>query len=96
MSVTEQIDSVFRVTADRGADYGHPYDDFERAAALEDVVAACPDPRLRHVLYMIATKMARLVHTPDHVDSWVDIAGYARTAGMVLDAEADKKETRDG
>jgi DNA-binding MurR/RpiR family transcriptional regulator len=30
-------------------------------------------------LEMIATKIARIVNgNPDHIDSWVDIAGYAR------------------
>ncbi len=74
------------VTDTRGADYGHPGENFARTAAMESILSDCPDPRLRHVLYMIATNMARLVHKPDHIDSWVDIAGYARTACMVLDS----------
>lgn len=87
---TEDFDEAMgSVTQQRGAVYGHPADDFRRASGIEAIVAECPDPRIRHVLFMIGTKMARLIETPDHVDSWIDIAGYARTACMVLDKEHD-------
>jgi hypothetical protein len=33
---------------------------------------------------MVVTKVARLVQTPDHLDSWVDVAGYARCGVMLL------------
>jgi len=38
---------------------------------------------------MILTKVARLVETPAHMDSVLDIAGYARTITMILDKEAE-------
>jgi len=74
------------VNVQRAGVYGHPYVDFARVATVKAVVSDCPDARLRHALEMIAVKMCRLVESPDHVDSWVDIAGYARTACMVIDA----------
>ena len=77
--------AISNVTQERVEAYGHPADDFARVAALKDVLEACPDPLLRHAMEMIAVKLARLCHTPDHLDSWVDIAGYARTAAMILD-----------
>jgi hypothetical protein len=49
-------------------------------------VQECPDPQIREVLGMIMTKVARLVQTPEHLDSWIDVAGYARTAAMLLDS----------
>lgn len=95
-SRTEQFDAALgfaaNVTADRGAVYGHPYDDFGRAATLKSAVSDCDDERVRHVLEMICVKMARLIHTPSHLDSWIDIAGYARTAVMVLDRQ--EQETK--
>jgi hypothetical protein len=80
------------VTDERGEVYGHPYTDFDRAARLKAVVAECDDPRIRHVLDMICVKMARLIHSPDHLDSWIDIAGYSRTAVMCLDRDEVEKQ----
>jgi hypothetical protein len=52
------------------------------------VIASCPDEPLGQALAMIGVKMARLAHNPDHLDSWIDIAGYARCAVMILDKRA--------
>lgn len=73
------------VTHRRGAVYGDARENFHRVVRIKEVVAECPDPLVRHVLEMIAMKMARLIQTPDHLDSWVDIAGYARCGVMVTD-----------
>ncbi len=35
----------------------------------------------------IMTKIARLANTPDHADSWADIAGYAACGAEVNDAK---------
>ena len=85
-SLTDQFDqAIAKVTGNRGAVYGHPSIDFDRANRLKAVVAECKDPLIRHALEMIAVKMSRLIQTPDHLDSLIDIAGYARTAVMCLD-----------
>jgi len=42
---------------------------------------------------MILTKIARLVESPDHYDSWKDIAGYAAVGWAVSSApEGEKKD----
>ena len=84
-----------KVTQERGAVYGHPADDFARVALIKGALSECPDARMRHVLEMIAVKMARLVHSPNHLDSWIDIAGYARTAVMIMDRDASPKTQED-
>lgn len=73
------------VDKERQGVYGHPALNFGRIARLQAVIDECTDPELGHVLDMIAVKIARLIQTPSHFDSWVDIAGYARTAILVLD-----------
>ena len=87
--MSERVDqfnaAVNRVNDDRAAEYGHPRVNFDRIHRIKLVVAECPDPLMRHVLEMIAVKMARLIETPDHLDSLIDIAGYARTGVMVTD-----------
>lgn len=77
--------TINKVNDQRGNVYGHPKIDFGRVDRLKAVIAECPDPLARHALEMIAVKIARLIQTPDHLDSWIDIAGYARTGVMVTD-----------
>jgi len=81
--------AMMSVTQEREEDYGSPSVDFARAAKLKAVVAECVDPPLRHAMEMICVKLARLIHSPDHLDSWIDIAGYARTACMVIDETSE-------
>lgn len=86
--LTDAFDQALAdITDRRGAVYGHPAVDFTRAAAIKAVVAECKDPLIRHVLEMIAVKMCRLIETPSHLDSLIDIAGYARTGVMCLDRQ---------
>ncbi len=86
-SLLERYDAaVATVTQERNEAYAHPSVNFDRIVRLKAVVADCPDPLVRHALEMIAVKMARLIETPDHLDSWIDVAGYARTAVMCLNA----------
>lgn len=68
-------------------DYGHPHDDFTRVCKASAAMNLEGDNPLHHALYMILVKMSRLITTPDHRDSLVDIAGYARTYEMCLERE---------
>lgn len=77
--------AIQKVTQERGSNYGHPLDDFRRVQAMKAVLAECPDVEVRHALEMIAVKMARLIESPDHLDSAIDIAGYARCICMIVD-----------
>jgi hypothetical protein len=70
------------VCGDRAKVYGPPAHNFARIAALHTAylgllpaghVITTQDVAIMQIL----TKIARLIHTPDHRDSWVDIAGYA-------------------
>ena len=38
---------------------------------------------------MVAVKIARLIHSPEHFDSIVDIAGYAKTMALILDRRSN-------
>lgn len=73
------------ITQDRGKEYQHPSVDFAKAQDLKACVQNCTDPLVRHTLEMICLKIARLVHNPSHLDSWIDIAGYARCGVMVTE-----------
>lgn len=83
-------DAKEAVFGERQQTYGHPLENFMRAARMvEAYLAARPMGTLRAQdvpLIMILIKIARLMETPNHKDSVVDIAGYAqayaRTVGI--------------
>lgn len=76
---------VKNVCEERRMVYGDPRVGFDRIQRLKAVVAECKDPLAREALEGICMKMARLIETPSHLDSWADIAGYAKTGVMVTD-----------
>ena len=68
---------------DREGHYGSPQQNFDRIAALWNVILGDKMHIDNQVLaadvamMMVAVKLARLIETPDHEDSAVDAAGYA-------------------
>lgn len=82
------------VHGDRGHNYGHPIEDFQRTANIWNVLfggKADGSPFEPHdvPLAMIAVKLSRETHIPKR-DNRVDIAGYAETAEMVYEKYADR------
>jgi hypothetical protein len=80
------------VYGDRGAAYGHPKHDYDRTAKM---ISGILSSKLKEdvdakeaILIMIAVKMSRLVNTPGHRDSVIDIAGYAECYDRVVRYEA--------
>jgi hypothetical protein len=68
----------------RQAAYGHPLDDFSKTATMWSALFGVPITAEQVALGMMAVKMSRLLNTPTHRDSMVDIAGYAQTYQMVV------------
>jgi len=84
------------VDGERENTYGHPADDFRKVTLAAAALGVDPvaEGTLHHALYMILVKIQRLVQTPDHHDSIVDIAGYARTYEKILERN-NKREIRE-
>lgn len=96
------LDKAIAAVADRGLNYGKPEENFDRIARLwnshlvnrgvleADILA---DPAGKNgltaddvAIMMSLMKIARLENSPDHLDSWVDLAGYAACGGELTKA----------
>lgn len=93
MTTTDQV------LEQRGTVYGDFYD----GVSLEAVILENIKDRYRkthgkeldpvYVIYLskIAMKLSRLAVSPSHIDSWTDIAGYARLVELQLIKEQHAK-----
>jgi len=73
------------VSGDRESAYGAPAENFERVAAGWRVILKTDVTPSQVALCLAWLKIARLVNTPTHEDSFVDMAGYAALAGELAE-----------
>lgn len=66
-----------KVLEERRDDYGDPAEQFRAIADRWSITLATPVTADQVVLCMIDLKLARLAYDPRHVDSMVDVIGYA-------------------
>lgn len=86
-------------TGDRNKSYGDPYDNHQRIANIWKEILGCDVTASQVALCMVGVKLARLVETPDHFDSFVDGAAYMAIAGEIFKEKNDGRtetETPDG
>ena len=84
MTLDEILDKAADlITASRDEMYGDPRTNHQRIADLWSVILGVEVDADEVILCMIAVKMSRLIKTPEHEDSWVDIAGYAALGGEI-------------
>jgi hypothetical protein len=74
MTILEQANEI--INGDRAKDYGPASENFQRIADLWTPIFGHPVTVEQVCLAMIQLKVARLCKSPDHRDSWMDIAGY--------------------
>lgn len=89
----EVLEDAIKAVGDRGLNYGKPEENFYRIARLWNVhlinTGLVRDPSealltAADVAMMCALlKVARLQHQPMHMDSWIDLAGYAACGGEI-------------
>ena len=65
------------VVANRRETYGDPVTSMTAIAQRWSITLEHPITPAQVALCLIDLKLARLAHQPDHLDSMVDIAGYA-------------------
>jgi hypothetical protein len=92
MTRAELLEQALAAVNERPNSYGPPEQNFERIANLwmayifgkyggKPAVLGAVDV----ACMMILMKVARLEQTPDHIDSWTDIAGYAACGAEVCE-----------
>lgn len=89
----EVLDKADYAVADRGKRHGEPEENFGRIARLWEqhvlgrhgiqIVFDAHDV----AMMMVCMKLARLQSNPSHLDSWVDVAGYAACGGSLPKAD---------
>lgn len=78
------------ITHDRHGDYGDPKVSFDRIALMWSAITGADISAQQVAHMMIALKLSRLQTSPNHLDSYVDIVGYARCA-VICGPEHDKQ-----
>ncbi len=66
-----------KVLEERRDDYGDPAEQFRAIADRWSITLGMPITPSQVALCMIDLKLARLAYDPRHVDSMVDVIGYA-------------------
>lgn len=86
------------VLADRMGTYGDAEDNFADIAALASVVLgrklSAPLSPADVAAFCACIKLARIKTSPTHLDSWIDLAGYAVCGGGIQMGEAERSFAR--
>ncbi len=95
------MDAVDKTLEERGEVYG----DYKGGTALRVQILALINERHRevrarpidplHQIYIldIINKLSRIATSPDHIDTWHDIAGYAKLTEEALQNEIQKSSS---
>lgn len=71
------------VNGDRQCQYGDPIDDFKKTARMWDVYLQAVRQERPHLIphdvavLLMLLKVSRIAWSPEKMDNWVDLAGYA-------------------
>lgn len=77
------LEAADLIDSDRNAIYGEPTVNMARIAALWTEYMGATFTPADVVALMALVKLSRLSKTPNHRDSWVDLAGYAAIGAEV-------------
>lgn len=88
MNRTEILNEASRlIEGERDDIYGTPLTNHKRIALLWQVVLGTEISPAEVAICMALVKVARLVNTPDHQDSFIDAAAYMAIAGEIAGAK---------
>jgi len=82
----EILDEAKRLThGDRNKNYGSPLTNHTRIAALWSVWLEHEVTPAQAAMCLALVKVARLIETPEHEDSPIDLAAYAAIYGEIIE-----------
>ena len=84
------LKEAFKIVEERGKTYGPMKENMTRTAKLWSVMLGVEVTAAQVATCLIQLKMARLVETPGHVDSVLDVAGYAAVLRECMDSADDQ------
>ena len=71
------------IMGDRQENYGNPEKNFDMIAKYWTVYLGIDIQPHDVAALMVLLKLARIQNKPDHIDSWIDICGYAANGGEI-------------
>lgn len=77
------------INGPRESNYGSPYDNHKRIADIWSAMTGHNFTPSMVAAMMIGVKLSRAKERSDHMDNWVDIAGYAALAWEIVQLEGD-------
>jgi hypothetical protein len=81
----EILDEAKRLThGDRNKNYGKPLTNHARIAGLWSIFLETEVTPAQAAMCLALVKVARLIETPDHQDSPIDLAAYAAIYGEIV------------
>ena len=83
--ILHQADTL--INGPRADAYGPPQLNFKRIAELWAPIVETQLTTAQVALCLTQLKVARLIQSPDHEDSWIDAAGYIALGGEVATGE---------
>lgn len=89
MKANEILLTATDTISERGLSYGHPADNMQHTAMLLSAYLQTPIHDYQVAGIMVLVKLARTNQSPQHIDTWIDMAGYAAIAGSLATEEND-------
>ncbi len=80
-SLSEWLDDAGNTLLDRGIEYGDPRHNFLRIYKIATALGIQLRDPSDLALIAIATKLSRMVESPERADSYLDLIGYAAILG---------------
>lgn len=94
MNKNQLLDACKVALNSRGQHYGKVLENHNRIAKIWSLIIGSDITEEQVALMMVGLKVARLIETPDHQDSILDIAGYAAVMSECIEEKKSKNQTK--